>query len=68
MTILTRWLQLHSFRLRLLVALLLVLLLTVGLIIRFGLDIIDRGTEDRVRNEVRQLAPLLGAAVSIPLA
>ncbi|MBZ0143497.1 MAG: PAS domain S-box protein, partial [Rhodocyclaceae bacterium] len=47
---------------------LLVLLLTVGLIIRFGLDIIDRGTEDRVRNEVRQLAPLLGAAVSIPLA
>ncbi len=65
---LSRWLRLHRFRLSLLAATLLVLLLTVGLIIRFGLDIIDRGTEDRVRNEVRQLAPLLGAAVSIPLA
>ncbi|MBE7422117.1 MAG: PAS domain S-box protein [Zoogloeaceae bacterium] len=68
MNTLSRWLRLHSFRLRLLVAALLVLLLTVGLIIRIGLDIIDSGTENRVRNEVRQLAPLLGAALSLPLA
>ncbi|MBS3916192.1 MAG: PAS domain S-box protein [Sulfuritalea sp.] len=68
MSTLARWLQLHSFRLRLLAATLLVVLLTVGLVMRFGLDIIDRGTEDRLRNEVRQLVPLLGAALSIPLA
>lgn len=68
MIALARWLRLHGFRLRLLAALLLVLLLTIGLVIRIGLDIVDRGTENRVRNEARQLAPLLGAVVSIPLA
>jgi PAS domain S-box-containing protein len=68
MTPLARWLQLHSFRLRLLTALLLVMLLTIGLVIRIGLDIIDRGTESRVGKQAQQLAPLLEAALAIPLA
>lgn len=64
---LAHWLLLHRFRLRLLVAILLVLLVSFGLIIRFSLDIIDRGAEEHIRGEARQQAVLLGAALSVPL-
>ncbi len=68
MSRLARWFLLHRFRLRLLAAVLLVLLVSFGLIVRFSLDIIDRGAEERIRNEARQQAVLLGAALSVPLA
>ncbi|HNT62576.1 MAG TPA: PAS domain S-box protein [Candidatus Desulfobacillus denitrificans] len=68
MSPLARWLQLHSFRLRLLAATLLILLLTVGLVMRFGFDLIDRGVENRIGRQANQLGPLLGAALATPLA
>ena len=65
---LSRWLRAHSYRLRLLVALLLTLLLVLGLVMRIGLDLVDRSVEERIGRQVRQLGPLFSAALAIPLA
>lgn len=62
------WLQNHSFRLKLIAAAIVAVMATMGLLAWRNLSLLDEALQTQTRLRVEQTAPLLNAALAVPLA